>query len=170
MPNNIGETSLVFASLADSVFPNRTAASVGTSILTLAILYMIYRIWPMRLTDSVVAFMRETEKLYYDAVEAGELPGDVGTGEKLLSLQTKVSQIREASLRNSLSTRKALGDFFRGRSLTLLRCGNEIQRFKTHIEILKEAQLRTNLNSINHGTASAFALFLKRRHNRSVAA
>jgi hypothetical protein len=28
--------------------------------------------------------MRETEKLYYDAVEAGELPGDVRTEEKLL--------------------------------------------------------------------------------------
>ncbi|KAJ7281407.1 hypothetical protein C8J57DRAFT_1297531 [Mycena rebaudengoi] len=170
MPNNIGETSLVFASLADSVFPNRTAASVGASILTLAILYMIYRIWPMRLTDSVVAFMSETERLYYDAVEAGELPGDVGTEEKLLSLQTKVSELREASLRNSLSPWKALGDFFRGRSLTLLQCADEIQRFKTHIEILKEAQLRTNLNSINHGTASVFALFLKRRHNRYVAA
>jgi hypothetical protein len=82
--NNIGETSLVFASLVDSVFPSRTAASVGASILTLAILCMLYRIWPMRLTDSVAAFMSETEKLYYDAVEAGELPGDLGIEEKLL--------------------------------------------------------------------------------------
>jgi hypothetical protein len=84
MPNNIGETSLVFASLADSVFPNHTATAVGAFILTLAILCMIYRIWPMRLTNTLVAFMSETEKLYYDAVEAGELPGDVGTEEKLL--------------------------------------------------------------------------------------
>jgi preprotein translocase subunit SecD len=84
MPNNIGETSLVSASLADSVFPNRTTASVSAFILTLSILCMIYRIWPMRLTNALVAFMNETEKLYYDAVEAGELPGDVGIEEKLL--------------------------------------------------------------------------------------
>jgi hypothetical protein len=38
----------------------------------------------MRLTNVLVALMSETEKLYYDAVEAGELPGDVGTEEKLL--------------------------------------------------------------------------------------
>jgi hypothetical protein len=38
----------------------------------------------MRLTHVLVAFMRETERLYYDSVEAGELPGDVNTEEKLL--------------------------------------------------------------------------------------
>ncbi|KAJ7251319.1 hypothetical protein C8J57DRAFT_1723201 [Mycena rebaudengoi] len=98
MPNNIDETSLVFASLASSLFPNFTAASVGASLLVLAIACMVHRIWPMRLTYVLVAFMRETERLYYDAVEAGELPGDVDTEEKLLSLQTKVSEMREESL------------------------------------------------------------------------
>ncbi|KAJ7222962.1 hypothetical protein C8J57DRAFT_1536175 [Mycena rebaudengoi] len=65
-----------------SAFPNRTAGA--SLILVLAITYMIYRFWPMRMTYILVAFMRETEKLYYDAVEAGELPGDVHTEEKLL--------------------------------------------------------------------------------------
>ncbi|KAJ7252576.1 hypothetical protein C8J57DRAFT_1519909 [Mycena rebaudengoi] len=170
MPNNIGETSIVFASLADSVFPSRiVAASVGASLLILAIACMVHRIWPMRLTYILVAFMRETERLYYDVVEAGELPGDVDTEEKLLSLQMKVSEIREESLRNSLSTWTALGDFFRGRSIILLQCTNEVQSFKTHIEILKEAHLRRNLSSINRGTA-ALTMSLERRHNRSVAA
>ncbi|KAJ7251405.1 hypothetical protein C8J57DRAFT_1238736 [Mycena rebaudengoi] len=76
--------------------------------------------------------MKETEKLYYDAVEAGELPRDAGTEEELLG--RKVSEIREDSLRNSLSIWKALGDFFKGRSITLLQCKDEIQRFTTHIE------------------------------------
>ncbi|KAJ7252565.1 hypothetical protein C8J57DRAFT_1722804 [Mycena rebaudengoi] len=171
MPNNIGETSLEFASLTDSFLSNgRAAASVGTaSILVLAIACIVHHIWPMRLTHVLVAFMQETEKLYYGAVEAGELPGDVDTEEKLLSLQTKVSEVREESLRNSLSTWTALGDFFRGRSIMPLQSTNEIQSFKTHIEILKEAHLRRNLSSINRGTA-ALAMSLKRRQNRSVAA
>ncbi|KAJ7252580.1 hypothetical protein C8J57DRAFT_1722815 [Mycena rebaudengoi] len=171
MPNNIGETSLEFASLTDSFLSNgRAAASVGTaSILVLAIACIVHHIWPMRLTNVLVAFMQETEKLYYGAVEAGELPGDVDTEEKLLSLQKKVSEIREQSLCDFLSTWKTLGDFFRGRSITLLQCADEIQSFKTNIEISKEAHLRMNLSSINRGTAG-LAMSLKRRHNRTVAA
>ncbi|KAJ7251404.1 hypothetical protein C8J57DRAFT_1238735 [Mycena rebaudengoi] len=96
MPN-IGETSLVFASLADSVFHNHTVW-LGASILTLPIACMIHHIRPMRLTRVLVTDMKETEKLYYDAVEAGELPRDAGTEEELLGLQKKVSEIREDSL------------------------------------------------------------------------
>jgi hypothetical protein len=85
MPDKMGETSLVFASLADSIFHNRTGAAwLGATILVLVIACMIHRIWPMRLTHVLVAFMKETEKLYYDAVEAGELPREVATEEKLL--------------------------------------------------------------------------------------
>jgi hypothetical protein len=85
MPDKIGETCLAFTSLASIISPSRTiAAWLGASMLLLAISCMAYRIWPMRLTYVLVAFMRETEKLYYDAVEAGELPGDVRTEEKLL--------------------------------------------------------------------------------------
>jgi hypothetical protein len=71
-----------WTSLTSTIFSNRT---VGASlILFLAITYMIHRIWPMRLTCVLVASMGETEKLYYDAVEAGELPGDIRTEEELL--------------------------------------------------------------------------------------
>ncbi|KAJ7251320.1 hypothetical protein C8J57DRAFT_1723202 [Mycena rebaudengoi] len=148
MPNNIGETSLVFAG---SVFPSRTAASISASVLVIGC--MIHRIWPRRLTYNLVASMQETEKLYYDAIEAGELPRDVATEEKLLSLQKRVAETHEASLRNSSSMWKALGDFFRGRSITLLQCADEVQSFKNHI--LKVAQLRTNLNSTNPGLATS---------------
>ncbi|KAJ7251324.1 hypothetical protein C8J57DRAFT_1352836 [Mycena rebaudengoi] len=150
MPNNIGETSLVFAG---SVFPNRTAVTVGASILV--IWCMIHRIWPRRLTYDLVASMRETEKLYYDALEAGELARDGATEEKLLSFQRKVAEVHETSLRNSSSIWKALEDFFRGRSITLLQCADKIQSLKTHIEILKVTQLRTNLNSTNPGLATS---------------
>ncbi|KAJ7251314.1 hypothetical protein C8J57DRAFT_1520663 [Mycena rebaudengoi] len=166
MSNSIGETSLVVTSLADSVSPRRTVALVGASILVLAIACLVHRIWPMRLTYNLVASMQETEKLYYDAIEAGELPRDVSTEEKLLSLQKKVAEVHEASLRNSSPIWKALEDFFRGRSITLLQCADEIQSFKTHIEILKVTQLRTNLNSTNPGLATS----VRRRFNGSVSA
>ncbi|KAJ7289110.1 hypothetical protein C8J57DRAFT_1706029, partial [Mycena rebaudengoi] len=135
MPN-FGETSLVFASLGDSVFHNHiVAASLGACILVLAALAIMFlHIWPMRLTRVLVTVMKETEKLYYDAVEAGELPRDASTEEELLGLQKKVSEIREDSLRNSLSTWTALGDFFKGRSITLFQCRDEIQTFNTHLE------------------------------------
>jgi hypothetical protein len=85
MFKNTVETSLVFASLADSVFHNHTVAAwLGASILVLAIACMIHHIWPMHLTRVLVTVMKETEKLYYDAVEAGELPRDAGTEEELL--------------------------------------------------------------------------------------
>ncbi|KAJ7252572.1 hypothetical protein C8J57DRAFT_1237930 [Mycena rebaudengoi] len=122
MPNNIGETSLV---LADSVFPNRTVVTIGASILVIGCI--VHRIWPRHLAYILVVSMRETEKLYYDAVEAGELPRDVGTEEKLLR-------------------------FFRGHSITLLQCADEIQSFETHIEV---TQLQTNLNSTNPGLATS---------------
>ncbi|KAJ7251317.1 hypothetical protein C8J57DRAFT_1723199 [Mycena rebaudengoi] len=160
MPNNIGETSLVFAG---SIFPSRIAASVGASILVIG---CMIHIWPRRFTYVLVAFMKETEKVYYDAVEAGELPRDVATEEKLLNLQKKVAEVHEASLRNSSSIWKALEDFFRGRSITLLQCADEVQSFKTHIEILKVTQLRTNLNSTNPGLATS----VRRRLYGSVSA
>ncbi|KAJ7252574.1 hypothetical protein C8J57DRAFT_638263 [Mycena rebaudengoi] len=166
MSNSIGETSLVVTSLADSVSPRRTAALVGASILVLAIACLVHRIWPMRLTYNLVASMQETEKVYYDAIEAGELPRDVSTEEKLLSLQKKVAEVHEASLRNSSPIWKALEDFFRGRSITLLQCADDMQSFKTHIEILKVTQLRTNLNSTNPGLAAS----VRRRFNGSVSA
>ncbi|KAJ7251407.1 hypothetical protein C8J57DRAFT_1238738 [Mycena rebaudengoi] len=117
---------------------------------------MFHHIWPMRLTRVLVTVMKETEKLYYDVIEAGELPRDAGT-EELLGLQ-KVSEIREDSLRNSLSTWTALGDLFKGRSITLLQCRDKIHSHR-------ETQMRTHLTSTNRGTA-ALAMSLKRRHNR----
>ncbi|KAJ7251267.1 hypothetical protein C8J57DRAFT_1238631 [Mycena rebaudengoi] len=154
---------------ASSVFKRIVAASVRALLFVLAIACMVHRIWPMRLTYTLIVFMKETEKLYYDAVEGGELPRDDATKEKLFSLQTKVSEIYETSQHNSLSIWTALGDFFRGRSITLLQCADEILSFKNHIEILKEAHLQRNLSPTNPGTVAS-AMSLKRRLNGPVTA
>ncbi|KAJ7286908.1 hypothetical protein C8J57DRAFT_1707343 [Mycena rebaudengoi] len=157
-----GETSLVFTSLSDSVLLNRTVAAA--LILTLVILWMINSFWPMRLTSLLVGLMRETEQLYFDAVEAGELHCDDHTEEKLLSLHKKVSEMREASLRSSSSIWEELGDFFRGRSITLLQCASEIREFQTYLKIRMETDRMRTL-AMRSSTDPELGMSLRRRHN-----
>jgi hypothetical protein len=63
------------------------------------------------------------------------------------SLQAKVSEIHEESVRNSLSIWTALGDFFRGRSTTLLQCADDIMSFKNHIEVCLNCVVLNSRNS-----------------------
>ncbi|KAJ7819003.1 hypothetical protein B0H13DRAFT_2378580 [Mycena leptocephala] len=93
---------------------------------------------------------------------------DVNTAEILSTLQLKVSKIREASLRNSLSHSGTLRQFFAGHTFTLLRCIREVRVLETHIEILKESQLRDdNLHpsTIQRRTRVAMVSLRRRRHS-----
>ncbi|KAJ7860512.1 hypothetical protein B0H13DRAFT_2672063 [Mycena leptocephala] len=100
---------------------------------------------PLRLTRVLAAAITETEKAYLQALETGLLsPSDVNTAEMLATLQLKVSTIREATLSNSLSVYATLREFLTGRTLVIVRCIWEVHALKTHIEILKEAQLRAD--------------------------
>ncbi|KAJ7931651.1 hypothetical protein B0H13DRAFT_2524490 [Mycena leptocephala] len=68
---------------------------------------------PLRLTRVLVTAIANLEKIYLEALERGLLsPSDIDTAEMSSSLQLKVSKIREASLRNSLSFRNP-PQFFR---------------------------------------------------------
>ncbi|KAJ7931634.1 hypothetical protein B0H13DRAFT_1857619 [Mycena leptocephala] len=89
---------------------------------------------PLRLTRVLVTAIANLEKTYLEALETGLLSAsDIDTAEMLSALQLKVSKIREASLRNSLSLLPTLREFFEGHTFTLLRCIREI---------FKESQLR----------------------------
>ncbi|KAJ7281257.1 hypothetical protein C8J57DRAFT_73309 [Mycena rebaudengoi] len=157
---NIDETSLSFLS---SILPNSTANTIiCASILTAATALIIHHISPTRLTRVLVALMQETDATYIGAMEAGVIPcaGDTDT---LSKLQIKASQLREESLRNSLSTWKMLAEFFQGRSLTLYRCIRNVQDLKTRIEISKEKQLR-NLNPTGGAGAAAWTMSARRQH------
>jgi hypothetical protein len=107
---------------------------------------------PPRLTRVLVAAIANLEKIYLEALETGLLyASDIDTAEMLSSyvpflpqtlffehldsLQLKVSKIREASLRNSLSHSGTLREFFRGHTVTLLRCIREVRVLETHIEV-----------------------------------
>ncbi|KAJ6527231.1 hypothetical protein DFH09DRAFT_1285708 [Mycena vulgaris] len=148
------------------------AASFGMSIpqhcpprglvLTLAVC-TIYYTSPMRLTRVLVAAIAHTEAIYLEALEAGVLSNsDVHTPEIMSSLQLKVSHLREASLRHSLSYSTTVSEFLKGRMLTLLQCIWEVRALETRIEILKEEQLRALDSRIGVGTIS-----LRRRRTYS---
>ncbi|KAJ6488096.1 hypothetical protein DFH09DRAFT_1209940 [Mycena vulgaris] len=143
--SGIGEASLpIFASL----LPNTSATNIflASFILTSATAYMIFVASPTRLTRILVTLLDETEKAYLTAIEAGVLCACDVQAHEISRLRIKVSEIREATLRDSLSSQKALGSFMKGRSFTLFRCVRDTQRFKTGIEILIEERLR-DLNS-----------------------
>ncbi|KAJ7281331.1 hypothetical protein C8J57DRAFT_1297342 [Mycena rebaudengoi] len=146
-----------------TILPNNIANTIiGSSILATATALGIYHISPTRLTCVLVASMHETDATYIGAMEAGVILCD-GDTDTLSKLQIKASRLREETLRNSLSTRKMLGEIFQGRSLALYRCIGDIQDLKTRIEISKEKQLR-NLNPTGGAGTAAWAMSARRRH------
>ncbi|KAJ6619951.1 hypothetical protein B0H10DRAFT_1131394 [Mycena sp. CBHHK59/15] len=167
--SSVSETALPFLR---SLLPGITLSNVlvGAAVGLLATAFVIHYASPTRLTGVLVMTLSQAEDLYQEANEAGlltsaELLHGVRIGATLSRLQREVSEIREATLRRSLSKWGTLGEFFRGRTLTLLQCISEVQRFKTHIEILKETQLR-DINHIGVGTPT-WNLYLRRRRIHS---
>ncbi|KAJ7281326.1 hypothetical protein C8J57DRAFT_1297340 [Mycena rebaudengoi] len=147
---SMSETSLSFIS---SILPNSTANTIiGASILATVTALVIHHISPTRLTRVLVSLMHETDATYIGAIT-----------DSLSKLQIKASQLREESLRNSLSIWKMLAEFLCGRSLALYCCIRVVQGLKTRIEISKEKQLH-NLNPTGGAGTAAWAMSARRRH------
>ncbi|KAJ7917587.1 hypothetical protein B0H13DRAFT_2442090 [Mycena leptocephala] len=155
-------------SILPSALPAPGSTDTTTVILVLAFVAagIIHYVSPLRLTRVLVAAIANVEKTYLEALETGLLSAsDIDTAEMLSTLQLKVSKIREFSLRNSLSLRSTLYEFLNGHTFTLLRCIREVRVLETHIEILKEAQLRHgNLHPFTNRVRS---VCLCRRHSPS---
>ncbi|KAF7328656.1 hypothetical protein MSAN_02474400 [Mycena sanguinolenta] len=97
----------------------------------------------------MVSAIAAAEQKYLAAVESGLLSeSDTNaTGVMLAMLQDKVSTMREASLRSSLSWRATLSDILTGHTFAVLQCIWEVRNLQTHIEILGEVKLRTKLRA-----------------------
>ncbi|KAJ7117795.1 hypothetical protein C8R44DRAFT_879333 [Mycena epipterygia] len=162
--SSLSETSL---SLLASGPPMSTTTKVIVGAFLIALMAcLIHVASPMRLTYVLVTAIDNVEKTYFEAIEAGVLSkSDAHTVAMLSALQIEVSNIREVTLRNSLSTRWALREFFRGRTLTVLGCIREVRKLETHIEILKEEHLRA-ANPPAFETA-ARTVSLRQRHTHS---
>ncbi|KAJ7117786.1 hypothetical protein C8R44DRAFT_879323 [Mycena epipterygia] len=111
-----------------------TKLTIGVLIIT-SMAYIIHLASPIRLTRVLLVAIGNIEKTYAEAIEAGVLcKSDVDTELMLLTLEIKVSQIREATLRDSLSTWRALLEFFKGRTFTVRNCIREVCGLEAHIE------------------------------------
>ncbi|KAJ7117776.1 hypothetical protein C8R44DRAFT_201189 [Mycena epipterygia] len=165
--SSLSETSL---SLLASGPPTSTTTKVIVGALLIASMaYLIHLASPMRLTCVLVAAIDDVEKTYFEAIEAGVLSkSDVHTAAMLSSLQIEVSNIREATLRNSLSTCQALREFFKGRTLTVLGCIREVHKLETHIEILKEEHLRVANPPAFETVARTVSLRQRHTHSSSL--
>ncbi|KAJ7846636.1 hypothetical protein B0H13DRAFT_2362875 [Mycena leptocephala] len=138
----------------------------GVVFMLVVVAGIVHYASPPRLTRVLVTAIANLEKTYLEALETGLLyASDIDTAEMLSSLQLKVSKIREGSLRNSLSHSGTLREFFRGHTFTLLRCIREVRVLETHIEILKESQLREN--SLYPFANRTRAVCLRRRRHSS---
>ncbi|KAJ7491964.1 hypothetical protein FB451DRAFT_1551424 [Mycena latifolia] len=137
----VPETSL---SLITSAPPTSTSTRVLIAMFSFALAACaLHHTSPMRLARVLVTAITAAEKTYLEAIEDGVLPkSNVEMATTLTRLQLKVSIIREACLRHSLSHRTAICEFFKGHTIIVLQCIWEVRGFETHIEILKEVRLR----------------------------
>ncbi|KAJ7213064.1 hypothetical protein GGX14DRAFT_696950 [Mycena pura] len=147
--------------------PTNTPVQTMLAMLVLGVTGTMYYASPSRLTRVMVAAIAHAEKMYIDALESGALSAtDVhidDIAEKMSSLHTKVSEIRETTLRNSLSHRAAFRQYLTGHAFALVQCIWEVHDFQTRIEILKEAQLR----DIYASSTAIRGVSLRRRRNPS---
>ncbi|KAJ7213066.1 hypothetical protein GGX14DRAFT_564109 [Mycena pura] len=118
--------------------PTSTPVQTILAMLVLAIAGTMYYASPSRLTRIMVAAIANAEKVYIDALESGALSATEvhidEIAEKMSSLHTKVSKIRETTLRNSLSNRAVFSQYLTGHTFTLVQCICEVHDFQTRIE------------------------------------
>ncbi|KAF7356435.1 hypothetical protein MVEN_00976400 [Mycena venus] len=139
----IPESTLLFTSAIPTSASSNNRGLLASLIVIAIFAGTLHYISLLRLTGVLVTAICQVEKKYLDALETGLLStSDVDTVEILSTLQCKVSSIREASLRSSLSWRETLREFYKGHSFSVIRCISEVRALDTHIEVMKELQLR----------------------------
>ncbi|KAF7328648.1 hypothetical protein MSAN_02473400 [Mycena sanguinolenta] len=161
--STIPETSLSI--LSQSNPPSTTWTFTGILLAISAATAAVYYASPTHLTRVLVSALADTEKAYFAAAENGVLcVSTADVAERLSILQLKVSALREASLRSSISLLFTLCDTFNvRRSFAVLRCLGEVRELGTHIEISNETQLR-EINS--HPLSDRTTISLRRRGSR----
>ncbi|KAJ6488078.1 hypothetical protein DFH09DRAFT_1455929 [Mycena vulgaris] len=156
------EISLSF--LASSFAPDPPANVVFGLFIVACAAGLIHYASTVRLARVLTAAIAHVEETYLEAIEAGTLSKtDVLAADSLISLQSKVSTISEASLRHSLSYRTAFREFIKGHTLTVLQCIHEVRQLETRMEILKEGRLR-DLAIHNETEILTRTVSLRRRH------
>ncbi|KAJ7654554.1 hypothetical protein DFH06DRAFT_1416252 [Mycena polygramma] len=157
--SNISEASL--STLLSTIPASGTTAVIVVLTSCFVVVLLRHCVSPVRLTRVLIDAITVTENTYFEGLETGLLGASdvVCIGPLLSSLQLKVSKIRDETLENSRSNWKEVCGFFQGRSITIFHYIREVRDLETHIEILKEAQLRGE----NSNPLAMRAVSLRRR-------
>ncbi|KAJ7722982.1 hypothetical protein B0H16DRAFT_1599669, partial [Mycena metata] len=140
MPPALADYLPVLTSLVSAATAGKVVAAIVLLIIAVA---LGYHASPRRLTQVLSEVMEDAEDAYMDMIStdlftflsSNELEGVRST---MRMLRLKVSALQAESLRNSLSWRISIREFFKGRSFTLFRCIDEVRDLETHINILKQ--------------------------------
>ncbi|KAJ7484843.1 hypothetical protein B0H11DRAFT_1914269 [Mycena galericulata] len=136
------ETSLLTS--LNNLLPTTTLRVLVGSTFCVTLLFCILRSKALsRVTRHMDAVMVSVEWIYFSSAEVGLLDQDgLKTRHELVELQLAASELRERSLRASLSIWGTVQAFCSGLSFEVLRCTKEAKNLKTRIEIAREAELR----------------------------
>ncbi|KAF7343767.1 hypothetical protein MSAN_01957500 [Mycena sanguinolenta] len=137
------ETSIL-TSFDDLLSPNAIRVLLASAFALTIVLYLLRGTTLSKATDELQSVMYTTEWIYYRSMEAGLLGECRAEMHKELSqLQTKASELREQSLRVSVSFWDEVKACCCGLSFRILRCTKDARNLKTKIEIALEKGLRS---------------------------
>ncbi|KAJ7180819.1 hypothetical protein C8R46DRAFT_1211123 [Mycena filopes] len=125
--------------------PPLTAVKILLAIIGLILIVVsVRRASPARLTGILSEAMDRLTKVYEDVAATGFLgipPQDVLDIVSVMhTLRVQVGRLRAERLHNSRTWGTTLGEFFRGRSITLYHCIEDVEDFETRLTIFKEEQ------------------------------
>ncbi|KAJ7841266.1 hypothetical protein B0H13DRAFT_2415054 [Mycena leptocephala] len=131
------ETSIL-ASL-NNLLPNTASRVLLVCVFIFALLLYLLRRWALpKVTDKLGAMMCEVEWIYYRYAEAGLFgKGNEEIHGQLSQLQSNASELREESLRASVSSWSGICAFCRGLSFKIMRCTGEARRLRTQIDVCR---------------------------------
>ncbi|KAJ7213047.1 hypothetical protein GGX14DRAFT_620006 [Mycena pura] len=139
--------SSISESLAVASAPTNTPVQTILITLVLGIAGTMYYASPSRLTRIMVAAIASADETYFEALESGALSGATSgvrieditrrmsrSAHSLPAEKTTLSEIRETTLRNSLSCRAAFHQYLTGHPFTLVQCIWEVRDLQAQIE------------------------------------
>ncbi|KAJ7180813.1 hypothetical protein C8R46DRAFT_1211117 [Mycena filopes] len=136
------DTSLpiLAAPLSPAIAAKFLLTIIGLALIAVSVRYAS----PARLTVILSGAMDGLEKVFGDLASTGFLrvpPQDIPTIlSSMQVLRVRVGSLREQRLHNSRTWGTAMGELFRGSSITLYRCIEEVKDFETRLKIFKEKQ------------------------------
>ncbi|KAJ7108012.1 hypothetical protein C8R43DRAFT_198741 [Mycena crocata] len=147
----VSNEASILTSLSNLLPSAALHALLGCIFILALLVYAIRTTSLPKATEDLQSAIASTEWIYYSSVEAGLFDQSQDEIRRdLAELQKKASELREESLRASLTVGGGVRAFCWGLSFKVMQCTKDIKILKTNIEIYREEGLR---NIDRHGSA-----------------